>query len=290
VYPAEFEGLERSPNVVYLGTTPNQIVLPGVDWLCREKACRRVFFVGTNEVFDHAITTIVQDHLTAHWPDAEAVGVEYLTSNEDLPALLPKLRAARPDLIVNLISGDQNIEFFRALKDPRHGVQAIPVLAVDCTEQEFRSLTPRQLADVYLVGSYFQALDGPANRAFLERWHARYGRHRVTFDVMQAAYAGVHLWVKAVREARTDDPAAIRAALVRQEYAAPEGAIRLDPATGHAWRAARLARFDQSGTLHVVWSSADLVRPVPYPPTRPEIAWHGYLADLHRTWGGHWAK
>jgi hypothetical protein len=45
----------------------------------------------------------------------------------------------------------------------------------------------------YAVWNYFQSLSRPQNIAFVDRYRARYGPHRVTSDPMEAAYIGVNL-------------------------------------------------------------------------------------------------
>ena len=43
VYPVQYEGLEQSPNVVYLGATPNQQIIPAVKWAFAFRGKRRFF-------------------------------------------------------------------------------------------------------------------------------------------------------------------------------------------------------------------------------------------------------
>jgi urea transport system substrate-binding protein len=290
IYPAEFEGLEQSPHVVYLGALPNQIILPAVDWFCREEGVRELFLVGSDELFDRAVNAILRAHLEKQWPAVRIVGEEYVNASDGLPGLFKKVAAAKPQLIVNTISGQLNIEFFTGLRDPARAYRGTKVLSVDCTEQDMRGLTREQLQGNYLAGSYFESLDTPQNREFLRAWHDRFGPYRVTFDVMEAAYVGVHLWARAVKQAGGEDPPAIREALLRQEVLAPEGRVRFDPWTGHAVRHARLARYEGQDRPRVVWGSDEPVAPVPFPATRPAVQWQAELDRLYEGWGRRWTR
>jgi ABC-type branched-subunit amino acid transport system substrate-binding protein len=42
----------------------------------------------------------------------------------------------------------------------------------------------------YAAWNYFQSLDRPENRVFVEKFRSRYGRRRVTADPMEAGYFG----------------------------------------------------------------------------------------------------
>ena len=44
-YPVQYEGLESSPNIIYTGASPNQQVIPAVEWASIELG-NKFFFVG----------------------------------------------------------------------------------------------------------------------------------------------------------------------------------------------------------------------------------------------------
>ena len=77
--------------------------------------------------------------------------------------------------------------------------------------------------------------------------------------------------------------AAIRRALSNQRFQAPEGEVRVDPETQHLWKTARVARLTSKGTAEVVWSSAESIRPVPFPASRSRGQWESFLADLQQS-------
>jgi urea transport system substrate-binding protein len=289
IYPAEFEGLEESNHVVYLGTVPNQIVLPALDWLCRTQKCQRLALVGNDELFDRAVNQIIRDHLKQAWPETQVVADVYVDQEVALPERVAEIKKAMPDLVVNLISGGLNANLFAQLRSPGSPLRTTPVLAVDCTERDLNSVPKALLPGIYLCGSYFAGLDNSQAKGFESRFRARYGGARTTFDVMQAAYAGVHLWARAARQVGTD-PLAIRQAILSEDYQAPEGPIRFEALTGYAVRHARLARYDDAGKLGIVWQSETPLVPIVFPPTRTRAQWEQLLTQLYEGWGGHWRK
>jgi urea transport system substrate-binding protein len=289
IYPAEYEGLEASPNVLYIGTVPNQIVLPAVDWFCREQQCRRIMQVGNDELLDRAVNEVVRDHLARRWPDAAFLPAVYIESEDGVPEAIVKLEAARPDLIVNTISGNLNATFVKKLRSPSSTLRTVPVLAIDCTEVDLRRLDTVYLPGIYVAGSFFATLDTDAARNFEKRLHKKYGATRASFDAMAAAYVGTHLWAQAARTVGPD-PLAIRREILGQHYAAPEGLIRFDAASGHAFRYGRLACFDAAGNLQVVHTSPEPIAPQPFPDTRSRALWDSFLSDLQRGWQGRWYR
>lgn len=50
IYPVQYEG-EQSPNVIYLGSTPNQQIIPAIRWAFAFRGKRRFFVVGSDDTF-----------------------------------------------------------------------------------------------------------------------------------------------------------------------------------------------------------------------------------------------
>lgn len=288
VYPVQYEGLEQSPNIIYTGAAPNQQIVPAVKWAF-DHLGRRFFLAGSDYVFPRTANAIIKDQVSAL--RGAVAGEEYLPlGSKDVSGLVARIRAAKPDVIFNTINGDSNVAFFRALRAAGITPDRIPTMSFSIAEDELRGMDPRETAGDYATWNYFQSLPGDANRRFVERFRHKYGADRVTDDPVEAAYFGVHLWAQAVEDAGSDDPRAIRRAIRRQSFRAPEGIVYVDPENGHTWKSVRVGRIRADGQFDVVWSSDKPVRPVPYPIFRSRPEWDAFLDDLYRGWGGQWAK
>lgn len=288
-YPVQYEGLEQSPNIVYTGAAPNQQILPAVEWCLRELKARKFFLAGSDYVFPRTAHAIIKAQLAKL--GGEVVGEEYvLLGAMDFKEVVAKIAAAKPDIILNTVNGDSNIAFFDALRAAGITPSAVPTVSFSLAEDELRSMGARGMAGDYCAWNYFQSVDSQENREFVARFKERYGRNRVTDDPMEAAYVGVHLWAKAVQQAGTTAPAAVRAALSRQTFAAPGGPVTIDPATQHASKTVRIGRIKPDGQFEIVWTSAAPVRPEPFPPFRSKAEWEGFVADLFERWGRRWAN
>jgi urea transport system substrate-binding protein len=288
-YPVQYEGLELSPSIVYLGAAPNQQIIPAIRWCCAFLNKRRLFLVGSDYVFPRCANAVIRDQ--AATLGAEVVGEEYvLLGSQDVSEAVKKIVAARPDVVLNTLNGDSNVAFFRALRGAGITPEKLPTISFSVAEEELSSLRGQDVAGDYAAWSYFMSIDRPQNREFVSRFQARYGRHRLITDPMEAAYCGVHLWADAVQAAATDQVRAIRAAIKDRGYDAPEGPVRVDPATQHTAKISRIGKILISGRFEEVFSSVRPIPPQPYPDTRSRDAWDSFLTDLNRRWGGQWAN
>ena len=63
LYPVQYEGLESSPNIFYLGAAPNQQIIPAIRWAFGFLNCKRLFLVGTDYMFPRIANEIVRDQV-----------------------------------------------------------------------------------------------------------------------------------------------------------------------------------------------------------------------------------
>jgi urea transport system substrate-binding protein len=287
LYPVQYEGLETSPAIVYLGAAPNQQILPAVDWAVKTLHKKRFFLIGSDYVFPRAANAIIRDDLKRL--DAEVVDEKYIplgSSNTEL--VVAAIVKTKPDMILNTINGDSNVKFFRDLRKAGIKPETTPTLSFSVGEEGLRSLDLATLAGDYAAWTYFQSVDTPENQDFVRRFRDKYPQRSIT-DPMETAYVGVKLWALAVNEAQSLEPKKIRRALLTQHINGPGGEVRLDPDTQHCYRTPRIARIQADGQFQVIWTAPAPVKPEPYPPSRTAEEWRAFLHDLYTGWGNRWA-
>ena len=289
VYPMAYEGLEESPNIIYTGAAPNQQIIPAVKWSFDRLKARRFYLVGSDYVWPRTVNAIVGDQLRAL--GAERVGESYVAfGSSDVAGVVARIVAAKPDVVLSTVVGDSNRAFYPALREAGVRPDRTPVISFSIAEDELRELSPGDMVGNYAAWDYFQSIDRPENRAFVERFRARYGADRVCSDVMVASYNSVRLWAQAVEEAGTDAVGTVRRAMLRQSLDAPEGIISVDTETHHTWRPVYIGRMEADGQFAIVWDSQKPVRPVPYPISRSRSEWDDFLNGLYVRWGNRWAN
>ena len=287
IYPVQYEGLERSPNVIYTGSAPNQQLIPAVKWAFAFQDRRKFFLVGSDYVFPRTANEIIKDELEKL--GADVVGEEYLPlGSTDTEHVVAKVIDAQPDLILNTINGDTNVAFFRALRAGGISPEDVPTISFSIGEVELRHLDFEQMIGDYACWTYFQSVDNPVNKRFVERFRDKYGPQRVISDPMEAAYFSVKLWAQAVADRGDAAPSAARQAMCDLRYRAPQGDVVIDPGTQHTRKRPRIGRVRDDGQFDVVWEAAP-TDPVPYPSTRTRAEWQSFLENLRQGWSGEWS-
>ncbi len=263
-YPVQYEGQECSNNIFYTGAAPNQQIEPSVDWLLANKG-KRFFLVGSDYVFPRTANTIIKAQLKAK--GGTTVGEDYLPlGNTEVTAIITKIRQALPNggAIYNTLNGDSNVAFFKQMQGAGLGPDKYPVMSVSIAEEEVKAIGVTYLKGHYAAWNYFQTVNTPANKKFVEAFKAKYGQNRVTNDPMEAAYIGVYMWKQAVEKAGTaEDLEAVRKAAYGLTFDAPEGKVTMTP-NHHLAKWVRIGKIRDDGMFEIVNSTKSAVDPIPW--------------------------
>lgn len=289
VFPANFEGIERSSRTIYAGGAANQVVLPAVYWCASALKARKFFVIGTEEVWSRVASEMAKDAIKA--AGAELAGESYLPLvGGDVQTLVEAIAAAKPDVVLNALVGDSNVPFYAAFRKAGLTPDKLPVVAFAVAEDELRRFSPVDVTGHYAAFSYYQGLDRPENAEFVRKFKARYDASRTISDSMVSAYDGVMLWAQAADEAGTGDPNVVATRLDRQSLDAPEGIITIDPDSRIVWRPFCLGKIRSDGQFDLAWSISKPIQPITFPNTRSKAQWQALLDDLKRQWGGRWSS
>jgi urea transport system substrate-binding protein len=116
----------------------------------------------------------------------------------------------------------------------------------------------------YAAWNYFQTVENPASKKFVEAFKAKYGANRVVNDPMEAAYIMVYLWKQAVEKAGTaDDLDKVRKAAYGQTFDAPEGKVTMNT-NHHLSKFVRIGEIRDDGLFKIVYETKEAVAPVPW--------------------------
>lgn len=275
-YPVQYEGQECSKNIFYTGAAPNQQIEPAVDWLLENKG-KEFFLVGSDYVFPRTANTIIKEQLKAK--GGKTVGEDYLPlGSTEVTPIITKIKQALPNggVIFNSLNGDSNVAFFKQMQGAGLTPDKYPTMSVSIAEEEVRQIGKEFLIGHYAAWNYFQTVESPENEKWVADFKAEYGEDRVTNDPMEAAYIMVYLWKQAVEKAGTTDLEAVRAAAIGQEFAAPEGPVKMTPAH-HITKTVRIGQVRDDGLFDIVYSTDGPVDPLPWNQYVPETK--GFACD-----------
>jgi urea ABC transporter urea binding protein len=290
VYPVQYEGVETSPHVVYTGATPNQQILPAVDWCFDRKPGARFFLAGSDYIFPHTAHAILRHRIEEK--GGQVVGDQYLPLGSlEARDLAEAIKRADPDFILNTINGSSNLGFFPALRAADIKPQDVPTISFSVDEQMLRGLDPRVVAGDYAAWTYFASIPGPRNEEFVHRYQARWGEFKTVTDPMEAGYLGVRFWAQAVTAAKTEEPGAVRLAIAGQSLDAPEGPnVHVDPENQHTWKYFHLGQITPDGKFRIVLRHDAPLPPEPYLRYRSPAEWEKFQMDLYHQWGNRWSR
>lgn len=266
-YPSHYEGFESSDNVIYTGASPNQHVLPLVDYMA-SRVGTRAFCVGSNYIWAWENNRIFREALTAR--GGSVVAERYLpVGDTEFDQVVAGILDQRPDFVFNNLIGTSNYAFFRAFRAAcrARGIDQaneIPVASCTLSEPELAEIGT-DAVDGHLSSSvYFSSLDSPANAAFSAAYAGAFPDGPVSSADAEASYIAVKLLAASLLQAGTDEARAARAAVANQRLLAPQGEVRIDPQTYHAWLTPRIARSAVDGQFEVLLEARSPVAPDPY--------------------------
>jgi urea transport system substrate-binding protein len=285
VFPSNYEGMDLPASIVCTGPVPNQQVIPAVHWCLESLKTRKFFLAGCSEdTWSIVSNAIIKDQLKAM--GAACVGEKYIPlSGTGVSDVVAAIKAAAPEVVLSTVLGDANKPFFEQLSRAGLTPDKTPVISFGFAEEELHELPVKDMIGDYAAWNYFQSIDSPVNRAFVQRYKDKYGRERTISDGIVAAYNGVKLWALAVEENGTEATAEVVKSIRHQSLEAPEGVVSVDSESLHTWRPFYVGRIRSDGQFDVVWSLEKPVRPVPYPVLRSRAAWDAFIAKLYASWG-----
>ena len=264
-YPLQYEGLECSQNIFYTGSCPNQQVEPAVTWLLQNKGTR-FYLLGSDYVFPRTANKLIKAQLKQYRREGEegsVVGEEYLPIGaEDFTEAIARIEQAQPDVVFNTLNGDSNLAFYRQYKNAGITANQLPIMAVSIAEAELQRMGDAASGH-YASWTYFQSLDTPSNRKFVQNFQRRYGSDRVTSDPIEAAYTQVYLWKQAVEQAQSFEVEQVRVAAYERTFEAPGGLVRIEP-NHHIWKDCHIGQILPTGQFKIVYSSENLIKPLPW--------------------------
>lgn len=266
-YPTFYEGLEQSPNVIYTGQEATQQIIAGLNWVAETKGAKTFYLLGSDYIWPRTSNKIARKHIE-DMLGLKVVGEEYYPlGHTQFNSVINKIRLRRPDVIYAIVVGGSNVAFYKQLKAAGIDMteESPLVLTISVTEDEIRGIGGENIEGAYACMKYFQSLENPNNEEFVAAFKEMWGDDMVIGDVTQAAYLGPWLWKAAVEKAGSFDVDKIREASPGIVFdKAPEGYVKIHE-NHHLWSKTRVGRAQRDGQYEVVFETAKLVEPDPFP-------------------------
>jgi branched-chain amino acid transport system substrate-binding protein len=231
-YNEQYEGGVCDKNTFNTGVVPSQQLAALIPYAV-ENFGPKVYVVAADYNYGQISAEWVERY--AEEAGGEVVSTEFIPlESSSFGSVINDLQAAQPDVVVSLLVGGNHIAFYRqfasaGLSDSMEIVS--PTFGLG-NEQVVLS---NEAEGITAAFPYFQELDTPANREFLETWHAEYGEdYPYVTDSAVAVWNGWHLWAEAANEAGSIEREAVIEELESGvSFDGPGGTVTLDGPSHH---------------------------------------------------------
>src|SRR5579864_3402221 len=273
-YPVQYEGEEMSPNIFYTGATPNQQLIPSAQYLMSEEggSKKKFYLLGTDYIFPRTANKILKAFLlSAGVPESKIIEEYTPFGHADYQTIVAKIKdfAKSGDAaVLSTINGDSNVPFYKEFANQGLTADKCPIMVFSVAEDELRSMETEKLVGHLAAWNYYQSIDTPENKKFVENFKAYCvrknlpgGESRVTDDPIEAAYFGVYVWKAAAEKAGSFDVDKVTKATLGLEFDAPGGKKKMHPENHHTFKPVYVGEILEDGQFKIIWKSEGLVEP-----------------------------
>src|ERR1700760_1450794 len=266
-YPVQYEGEESERNVFYTGAAPNQQAIPAVDYLMSKDggAVKRWVLEGTDYVYPRTTNKILEAYLKQKGVKDEDIMINYTPfGHSDWQTIVADIKkfgsAGKKTAVVSTINGEANVPFYKELGNQGIKATDIPVVAFSVGEEELAGLDTKPLVGHLAAWNYFESIDTPENKAFIDDWHKFIKNpKRTTNDPMEAHYIGFNMWVKGVEKAGTTASDAVIDALIGVAVPNLSGGFSALMPNHHITKPVLIGEIQPDGQFNIVSETPGLV-------------------------------
>ena len=265
LYPTPYEGFEFSRNIIYTGAAPNQNSAQLADYMTRHFGVR-VYLVGSDYIYPYESNRIMSDFILER-PGGTKLAERYVrldATERDFLPIARDIKDKQPDFIFSTVVGKGTRMLYQAFADAGLDPAKMPIASLTTCEAEVSEMGTRIAAGHITAAPYFQTVDNPVNRECLARFRALYGDQIEPNMCWEAAYFQVHMFARAMKQSGSDEIDRLLPYLLGSEFDAPQGRVRIDPATHHTRLYPRIGRVGGDGRFLVVAESCVGVDADPY--------------------------
>lgn len=288
-YCCPYEGFECCENVIYLGASPNQQIIPLFQYLIPRYG-RRAYFLGSNYIWGWEQNRIGRELL--HACGGETLGEKYLAFDDvDTEHLIAEIREKRPDFIFNNLVGTSSYAFYQAYAragetDSFFTPKNCPIVSCNLIESELPMLGAKAGIGHISTASYFDTLTTRASVEYKQKVAAKHGEQRNVSSDMVSGYSAIRILAAAIVESGTDEVEQVKQVLFDRSFDSPLGRLQFDSRTNHASLHPIIAEVTEQQNFRILSYSQDQISADPYlvefdpgkfatsvnqPPTTPSL-------------------
>lgn len=232
LYPTWYEGQEKkyapgvcNSNIFMFGPEPTQQVWPHMEYITK-KYGKKFFMIGSDYAWPRVTNEVTKQKLKEL--GGEVVGEVYIPFNTpQYESVLRDIRGSGANIVFHSLTGSDTVNFRQQFAAA--GMQKDFVIwTVDDEEVVTSGLGPKVSANTYVSFDYFMSIDTPNNKAFLEKFKAKFGQDALVNTVGVGMYNAAHMAAMAIAKAGEVSTKALRANLKGLTFdKAPQGLVTM---------------------------------------------------------------
>jgi urea transport system substrate-binding protein len=232
LYPTWYEGQIKdyypgvcNPNIFMFGPEPTQQVWPFMEHMVSTYG-KKFYMIGSDYAWPRVTNLFTKEKLQEL--GGEVVAEVYIPFNTpQYESVLREIREKKPDIIFHSLTGSDTVNFAQQFHAAGMS-KDFTYWTVDDEEVVTSGLGPDVSAGHFVSFDYFMTISHPNNKAFLERYRAKYGPDALMNTVGVGMYNAAHMGALAIAKAGKVDTAAIREALKELTFdKAPQGPVKM---------------------------------------------------------------
>ena len=247
-YNTQYEGGVCDRNIFCMGSGPAQNVTKLVPYVMN-KWGKKIYVLAADYNYGQITAKWVKKYTADN--GGEIVADEYFPLDvTDFGPTIRKIQAAKPDIVMSLLVGGAHVSFYRQWAAAGMNKEIPMASTTFGGGNESKLLSPEEGDGIMAAFAYFQEVDTPANKAFLEKFHAKLGPSApyLGAELAMMTYHGFNIWADGVKKAGTVDRMAVIETLESGiSYQGPAGTTVVDPKTHHATLDVHIAQVKNQG-------------------------------------------
>jgi len=255
-----YEGGITSPYFFHFAALPNQQIDKMIPYMAK-KFGKKMFFAGNNYEWPRgsidAAKSILED------VGGEIVGEQYLpigTTDEEINLLIDTVSKSGADVFVPYFAGQDQINLLNKFEE--YGLKdKIAVVMGHYDEAMVKLLKPNVRDGLYSSNTYFMSLENEQNDEYKKQllnqpeidaiWPNGNG---VLTNFGEGTYLCVKAFAQAVTMAKSTDADSLIKSLENVEVNSPQGLVKMDKQTHHAYVNTYLSQCNRDGTFKIIES------------------------------------
>lgn len=192
IYTPMYEGGDKCKGVFLTGLTPDQSVLPTLDWLCNNVPSKRWFFIGSDYIWPTKTHSSAINFL--HQRGRVVVANEFVSlAVRDFSTIIQRIENEKPDVVVVNLLGDSSIAFNRQFS--KYGLDKSILRYCGAIEENMLfAIGHQNCHNIISSMGYYDGLNTNEANAFKRLYYNSFGDNAPALNQMSiSSYEGIML-------------------------------------------------------------------------------------------------